>query len=352
MKRIIKILILSFLIFSFPFTAYARTDYTEKIYSMAEDYSITKENISDFNIVTVIDYIKENRRDKFQEPIKVCINLCGIIIISAVCSAVKFDGINENIISCICTLFVFLRLIEPVNAVVTSSCESLIEVKNYMTAFLPIYGGVTAASGYAGTSAITTGFFLQGLVFFANLCVNYIIPSLKLFFIMIVANGLSSYVKLNTVCEFYLKTVKTALKLIVSVICVGLSLQTAVSSGADALAVKAGKAIAGTAIPVIGSALQDAVSSVYGAMNSIKSFAGAVGIISVLCIFLPSILSLSAYWLCTYFAYAISGMFGGGPSVCIKGFVSVIELMLSVIILFLIMFIFSVTIMITLTNGV
>ena len=45
-------------------------------------------------------------------------------------------------------------------------------------------------------------------------------------------------------------------------------------------------------------------------------------------------------------------MFGGGPSVCIKGFVDVIELMLSVIILFLIMFIFSVTIMITLTNGV
>ena len=45
--------------------------------------------------------------------IKIYINLCGIIIISAVCSAVKINGLNENIISCICTLFVFLRLIEP-----------------------------------------------------------------------------------------------------------------------------------------------------------------------------------------------------------------------------------------------
>ena len=352
MKRTIKILMLSFLIFSLPSTVYARTNYADEIYSMAEDYSITKEDVSNFTLTTVIDYIKENRRDKFQRPIKICINLCGIIIISAVCSAVKINGLNENIISCICTLFVFLRLIEPINTIVTSSCESLIEVKNYMTAFLPIYAGVTAASGYAGTSAVATGFFLQGLVFFANVCVDYIIPSLKLFFVMIVANGLSYYIKFNTVCEFYLKAIKTALKLIVSIICVGLSLQTAVSSGADALAIKAGKAIAGTAIPVIGSALQDAVSSVYGAMNSIKSFAGAVGIISVIYIFLPSIISLSAYWLCTYFAYAISGMFGGGPSVCIKGFVDVIELMLSVIILFLIMFIFSVSIMITLTNGV
>lgn len=69
-----------------------------------------------------------------------------------------------------------------------------------MTAFLPIYAGVTAASGYAGTSAIATGFFLQGLVFFANVCVDYIIPSLKLFFVMIVRQRIVLLYKIGIQC--------------------------------------------------------------------------------------------------------------------------------------------------------
>ena len=64
------------MIFSLPSTVYAQTNYADEIYSMAEDYSITKEDVSNFTLTTVIDYIKENRRDKFQKPIKICINLC------------------------------------------------------------------------------------------------------------------------------------------------------------------------------------------------------------------------------------------------------------------------------------
>ena len=143
------------------------------------------------------------------------------------------------------------------------------------------------------------------------------------------------------------------MKTIVSVICFILTVQTTISQGKDTLAVKAASFVSGAAIPVIGSALQDAMTSIYSSMEAIKGFAGAVGIIGIGSIFLPSIVSLTVYWLFTNLLYIISDVFESKSiSVCLKGFITVTELVLSNVILYGIMLLFSLTIMISITNGV
>ena len=46
--------------------------------------------------------------------------------------------------------------------------DNLIDVKNFMVALLPVFSGISAASGEFMTSALYTGIFLTGMAFVAD----------------------------------------------------------------------------------------------------------------------------------------------------------------------------------------
>ena len=159
-------------------------------------------------------------------------------------------------------------------------------------------------------------------------------------------------IKLKSLSDFYIKLVNMAMRISVSVICFVLTVQSAITRGKDTLAVKAGKILAGSAIPVIGSTLQEAVSSVYAGMETIKGFAGASGLIVIAAIFIPTLISLAVYWLCTNVIYIFCELsVTKSISSCVHGFIDIINLMVSIVVLYMVMLIFSLTIMIAVTNG-
>lgn len=353
MKKTIFILTLVCLLI-FPYKAYA-ADYEADIRDIADEYNISYESISDITISDVFDYILTSVKEKSVQPLKIALRLAGIIIL---CAIIKTFG-NENnaaanaALDNVCTLIIFVNLLTPVGEVIDIVTENLFSVKNFMTTFLPVFAGISMASGEFVTSAIYTGFFLTALIFISNFCLNVILPSVQMYFALIISNALSTFVRLKSISDFYTKAVKWLMKTLVSVICFILTVQTTISQGKDTLAVKAGKFVAGAAIPVIGSTLQDAVGSVYAGMEAIKGFAGAVGLIGTVMIFIPSLVSLAVYWLCTNCLFIISDIFDAKSiGLCVKGFTDIIELMISVVFLYMIMLIFSLTIMISITNGV
>lgn len=353
MKKSVVLILVLFVIFMFPQKCFA-IDYQTEIENIAEEYDISREKISSFSVEEIVDYVKSEITNQRKEPVRLIMRLSGIVIICAVVKALQISPSGaDSVADSICTIIVFLALLSPLENIIAIVSENLFQVKNFMTIFLPLFAGISMASGEFATSAVYSGLFLSGLVFISDLCIGIVLPSVQLYFALIISNAISPFIKLKSICDFYLKAVKWGMRSLVSVLCIALTVQTTISRGSDTLAVKAGKAIAGTAVPVIGSVLRDAMGSVYAGMEAIKGFAGAVGIIAVLYIFLPSLVILGIYWLCINILYIMCDMFGvKAIGDCVKGFENVTELLISVIVLFLILLIFSLTIMISLTNGV
>ena len=354
MKKII-FFFTAVLFFLTPVKASAATDFQQQIDNIAENYDIPAEKVMDITPEDIIDYVCESVKNSAVKPLQLSARIIAILLLFSVIKAVGTDNNSTaiNVIDSVCTVVVFVNLIEPVGTVIGVAAEKLSEVKNFMTVFLPVFAGISMSSGEFFTSTVYSGFFLTALVFIADFLLTTVIPSLHRYFSLIIADTLSPFVKLKSISDFYVKSVRWLMKTIVSIICFVLTLQTVISQGKDTITVKAGRFITGAAIPVIGSALQDAVGSVFAGMEAIKGFAGAVGIAGIAMIFIPSLLSLAVYWICTSFMYITADMFDiKNISSCLKGFVTVIELTVSIVFLYMTMLVFSLTIMISLTNGV
>lgn len=351
MKRIILFIFLFTV--AFPVKTYAVADYTYQLDEITREYSLNDTPLLSADIETLFTYIKESIFSSLKEPVTITVRVAAVIFLYSISKAIFEENTLTGIADNVCVLTVFISLLTAVNTVLAFVTDNLTTVKNFMTTFIPVYAGIIMSSGEFFTSSVFTGFFLSALIVISNICLNVIIPSLKIFLSLIISDSLSPHIRLKSIGDFYIKTVKNLMKISVSLICFLLTMQTTISRGKDTLAVKAGKVIAGTAIPVIGSTLQDAVSGVYASMESIKGYAGVVGLTAVVMIFLPSIISLAIYWLHTGILYILADITDASVLCkCIKGFTDVIELILSMITMYMVMFIFSVTIMIAVTNGV
>ena len=353
MKKTIIFLVFIFVLI-LPVKAYAAEDYIQKIEDITQQYNINNIELSEISVTDVIDYILTNIKEKRSEPIKLTTKLIAVILLYSVVQVIYADNVQGNVVyDNICTLIVFTNLLEPTRQILSLISNNLFSVKNFMVSFLPVYAGVSMASGEVFSSAIYTGFLLSAMVFISDMCLSVVLPSVRVYFALIISNAMSPYIRLKSMADFYTKAVKGIMRISVSVICFILTIQSTIAQGKDTLAVKAGKILAGSAIPIIGSTLQDAVSSVYAGMESIKGFAGAAGLVTVAGIFLPSIIYLIVYWCRTNFLYIICDIFDAAQiKTCIKGFIEIIQLMISIVVLYMVMLIFALTILIAVTNGI
>ncbi len=351
MKRLL-LMFVAISLFLIPNTAYADNDYEKQLNEITEEYGVDYSAIENITLEGVLQSIIERIKQRIYEPLDIFFKMGAIIFLCSILKVIQNDK-KSDIIDTVCTLIVFLSLLGPIRNIISMVEQNIFSIKNFMVSFIPVFCGVSMASGEFVTATIYNGFFLTSLIFVASFCIKIVLPSINLFFALIVSNSLSPFIKLKSLSDFYLKAIKWAMKSAVSIICFALTLQTIISQGKDTLTVKTGKLFAGSAIPIIGSTLQDAIGSVFASMETIKGFAGAAGLLVVTYIFLPSIIALAIHWLYVNGLYIISDMFEiQSISSCIQGFIQIIELMISIIFLFMIMLIFSITIMISLTNGV
>lgn len=352
MKKIVFTIIVS-AIFLLPVKVFAAETFLQEIEDLTQQYSNEDVDFINNDLSETADYLIEILKKNLTKPLKITFKLAAVILFYSIVQIMYADGVKANMIyETVCTLIVFINLLNPLKELLILISDNLYSVKNFMVSFLPIFAGISMASGEVFSSSVYTGFLLTSMVFVSNICLNQILPSVKIYFALIISNALSPYIRLKSLSDFYIKSIKSLMQISVSFICFILTIQTTITQGKDTLAVKAGKLLSGGAIPVIGSTLQDAVASVYASMESIKGFAGATGLATVVGIFLPSLITLLIYWCLTNRLYIFSDIFDAVQiKRCIKGYMEIVGLMISIVVLYTVMLIFSITIFIALTNG-
>ncbi|MBR7071732.1 MAG: hypothetical protein IKI29_06200 [Clostridia bacterium] len=173
-----------------------------------------------------------------------------------------------------------------------TSVEVLRSMAAFMLAFVPIFIGIIALSGAAKT-AFSAGGLLLGVTELLNGIANHILlPFLGGYFAVGICSGVSPLLDQNNFAEGLKKTAVWIMTLCGTLFTAFLGIQTAVNASADGLAMKTAKFFVGTTVPIAGSVLSEALSTVHASIGLMRNSVGMYGVAVLIFLVAPVVLEL------------------------------------------------------------
>ena len=317
-----RILIISFLIFfAFSFNAFASEE-AESLYDILpkEEKEILYEagiesadykEVLNFDIKKFFSFLQNKLKEEIKKPFKAAAETIAVLILyAAFMSFEKNETPLEKAALICCTLVCSLLLISAISdflrrsaSLLSSSGEFLLSASAIYSALLYMGGNATFASSYSYITIFAGNIISFVFSYIAN-------PVLNVFLSFSVVSGLSERLTLSKFCDFFYKAVRITLAFSLTVFTAILSLQSAVFSSVDAAIVKTARFAVSSFVPAVGSAISDAVTSVYSSVKLLRSGMGAFGILAALVIFAPHLISYAVWKIMCALTLLVSETFG------------------------------------------
>ncbi len=314
-----------------------------------DDFSINLNDsnwVNNLNSENAIKHIVGFIKSGASTPFKTFGVILALIILSTVITTAVKDNMTETV-TFATVLAVGAALLTPIYTVITATVDALYGCAVFMTAFIPIFAGIIAASGKPLTSASMSGVLLLAANFVSFIANSAVIPLMGGHLSLSVAASVSPLIQ-NTNLAGTVKKLSLWVMGFISTIFIGiLSIQTAVNSSADSLSLRTAKFIVGSTVPVAGGVLSEALSTVTASLTLLKSSVGIWGVLICAAAFLPIITELLLW----RFGLTILSFFSdtlGIPkiSALLKSVDSVLSVLVGIVLLSAALFIISLTVVI------
>ncbi len=210
----------------------------------------------------------------------------------------------------ICAVMIFTSL----SGIFAEVSETLLSVSEFFSSMIPIAVGVTSLGGGAATAGVQAAGMYTTVSLVGRAASGLLLPIAGFGFSMSLlsafgSEGVSSLSKGIKSLFMWLIGILTAL--------IGgtLSLQTMISAAADSAAMRAARYMASGLIPVVGSTVSGALSTLAAGISYAKGVIGAGAILVIISIVLAPLVSLLAYRLALSLASMLAEMVGAGSAV-------------------------------------
>ena len=225
---------------------------------------------------------------------------------------------------------------------IEQASQALSEGATFMLGFVPVFASIAAGSG----SLTSAGVYNIILVLVAEIAVQiasgFLMPMLSLCMALAIVDALNPAISLSSLIEEIKKTVTWCLGLMMTIFVGLLSIQSIIGNSADTLSVKTGKFMVSNLVPVIGGAISDAYTTLKGSFGLLKGGVGGVGIMVILIMVLPTIITIGLNRIAISIASIGADIFNvQGLAKLFKNISSVTSIAFSIVISFSIMFIIS-----------
>lgn len=304
------ILFVSFSIIAFSkedFTAELNDEYSEKIFSSLSDEAkeIFDSSGIEFNDAQslvnlspkdVIRFFLNCISKKILSPTKnISIILILLCVVSVCFTYIDDDIKSKKYLNMILSVIIFFIISKSIISLIRASCATLNTVTSLMNILLPILAGLIAASGNAllAFSLNSTTIYLSNIITYFT---NKILSSFTLYyFVLSVSSATFTSIDISRLCNSIKNAIIKILGIISSFFISFLSLKGLLANNIDTLSLKGTKLLISNIIPVIGSNISEAYTTVSYSLSLLKSSVGIMGIIAVLSISLPMIIEISLY---------------------------------------------------------
>ena len=281
-------------------------------------------------------------------PLRAGAVILGIILITAALSSVGSESGAFSPAIYASTIAAAAVIISPIYSSVEAATNTIKGSGTFMLSFIPVFAAIVTVSGGAVTAVSMSALLLATAEGVTAVAAFVILPLMGGYLAMSISASVSPLIEQSGIAEGIRKIALWIMALISTIFVGILSIQTAVNSAADSLTLRTTKFIVGSSIPVAGSALSEAVSTITASMNLLKSSVGIYGVVALAAMFLPIIVELLLWRLVLTATAAAAQLFSLGK---ISGLLKAVDMMLSlllgILLLTVAMFIISLTVVIT-----
>lgn len=372
MKIIFKLLFTLFLLFGFTLSSAAfEADFDnlqesvsdelfssidKDVLSVLEEMGINENNIfdiSNFSLENITGFFSATLKEKAKKCISDIFTLLCVIMLSGTVSSLFIGSRNENFVS---DMSVIILLLLTVNIIAKSMSATISVLKlsgSFMLSFVPIYTLIISLSGNAA-SALTYNSLIMIFAETFSSVITYILPDfIGVLFCLIISFSMNESINVGRLINFVNKTVSILLGVSAGAFTGFLSLKNILSVSIDSASVKSIRFLISSLIPVIGSSISEAYSSLIGSINLIKGSVAIVGIVVILIINLPVLAETLIYYLSfTALGYLSDSFSGVRVGECLRGISCAVRILMLLCVFEMFILIISTGIMLSLKGAV
>ncbi len=267
--------------------------------------------MSDFHYLlqTVLDLVGL----KLGECAKMLALVCGILLLSAVCNAIKTSLRTESL----GRSFSFLSSLIITTAILTKGFYNIKEVTAYFqtlstitTALIPLMAGLYAMGGNVTAAvASTTGLSLY-LTVIEQLIIKSIVPFCGICLAFAMMRSLDPALRLGTLSDTIKKNYTTFLAFLMMLLSGMLAAQNVLGAGKDSIAMRSAKFAAGNMIPVVGGSISELLRTVSTGVGYLRGTVGICAVILLLLTILPTLIELLLVRLTWQICASVADMLG------------------------------------------
>lgn len=269
-----------------------------------EDMGVNVFSIEEFSspdIKSVFKVIINCFKNGIKTPFKITLSVVGMILIFTLINATvpieeNYGGYNIFLVFAVILIF-FSSLYE-----LLTGCEAVLKsLSAFLVVFIPCLCGVLTALGYTVTSAGASAMLIMSLDGMSLLSSYVLIPAATAVMCLGLGAGVSPLGGVATLCAYIKKCVLWCVGIASGIFSSVLGMQTAVSAAGDNIAVKASKTLITGIFPVMGPTLAETLNTARGSLLVLKSGVAIYGIVAIIAILLPMVISL----LCWRLSFAV-----------------------------------------------
>jgi len=269
--------------------------------------------------------------------------LFSLMIFMAAVQIVLPSGVSPGLQNAFLTytgLVTALMLYRRTYGILTLTQNSLSRLCSIMNLMTPVMETILLASGSLTQRAVTT----QAVMLFVTVAGNFtgylLAPLTDLLFTLSAVSSVCDEARLTHLTGSLRKFIMRLIQLFTMYFSFMLGTQSILAKSADSLGMKTARFALGSFIPIAGGTIAEALATVREGMSLIRSAAGIGGILVIVLLLLPDILSLSVYKFTLYLTGTAADMLKLSKLSSLAGEIhGIIELLTAVVLFTALMFV-------------
>lgn len=273
-----------------------------------EDSPMTQQEFQEQTAQGWLSLALDGIKQAAQEPIRMFLKLCGVLLLLAAAKTICQE--SELQFEWLAALCIFALCCQDFTELLAQMQTALEESKAYLVTFVPVFVSVLASCGQAGSAAVYGGIFFTTALFLCDMICSVGLPAIRVFLAFHATGCVGGGVDLSSLAASMGRAVKWVLGLCATLFGALISLQGVFAQSADTLALKTGKFLLGSGIPVVGKAVSDAMGSILAGLKMLKGGVGFAAIAVLAAAFVPMMLRCVAYQFFFVALQSVSGAMG------------------------------------------
>ena len=278
------------------------------------DIGVSSEQISDPDISFLISEMKERLSGMTAAPVKLLAAIITVIILSAFVKDALHSS-DKDIYGMICVLSSVTVIFPALFEVYGRALGSVGRTGGFITVFVPVFAGVTAAMGNISAAGIYNILILAMSELMVTVTDNYLMPVISIVTVLAISGSIFSDTSLEKLTSLLKKIIVWGMTAIMTLFTGFVTMKCTIAGKADSVATKTVKFALSGFVPIVGGAVSDAYSTVRGSFDIIRTSIGTIGTTALMIIMLPPVIEIMIYRLVMWISSAAAELFSVGPVV-------------------------------------